>query len=377
MDNRENQPAPAARRPVTRNLLGAWLLSLVVGLGLMGSLVYFAGIWNILANTRLLDLLISAGVIRYHDVQQGIVDGVAQHKHFLASQDLIDYRLVLGVAVLYLAFWGFKIIQFHNVARTLGLKGGFREHARAWMYGEWYNRWLPYKFGDAATAAALEAQGSSLADAGDALFVQDCCVKFEIAFFALLGLILTGWTMWFGQLFWPVVMCLGFYLLVRGASAANVPAGVDLGARRKALLQTLANDPMLLVKLAVLSILAFLADDLAPYTAAMAFTSDNVILNVNFLVIQAGVVTGYIARYHRVSPGGIGQYEWGLALAVMMGGSALPEAATIALLDFAIRYATLIVVFVGFGLWRGIGASFRSSTILFNRTELSDEGPAV
>ncbi|MCK5650439.1 MAG: hypothetical protein KAJ42_03635, partial [Gemmatimonadetes bacterium] len=92
---------------------------------------------------------------------------------------------------------------------------------------------------------------------------------------------------------------------------------------------------------------------------SQAFTTDFVILNVPFPVIQMGVVAGYIARQVPITPGGIGQWEWGFAAAVYMSGVGLPEAATIALLESLLRHGTGVVVFAAAALWKGSRTSMR------------------
>ncbi|UCC99941.1 MAG: flippase-like domain-containing protein [Phycisphaerales bacterium] len=364
--------------PVTRNLLGSWLLSALVSIVLVVSLIWAAGVWEILANTRLLNFLISFGIVQYHDVQHGLVEGVADHRYYLMSEDPIDWRLVGLCACMYFGFWIFKAIQCHSLARHFGLKGSFGDHGRAWMYGEWHNRFLPLQFGNAATAAAFESQGESLANASAIIYIQDVYIIFEIIFFALLGLVLTGWTIWFNQLFWPCVMFVAFFLITRSLRRKPDPEHrAQVRAAKWQVLRRLANDPLLLVKCAVLSLLAFFADDVAPYAVSMGFTSDNVLLNTNFLFIQAGVVGGYIARRFPIAMGGIGQYMWGFALAVYMSGVAMPAAATIALLDFAVRYSALLFVFVVFVMWKGVKTSFPAVAGLYNRAELAQKPAAT
>jgi len=243
------------------------------------------------------------------------------------------------------------------------------------MYGEWHNRFMPLRFGNAATAAAFESQGESLANASAIVYIQDVYIIFEIIFFALLGLVLTGWTTWFNQLFWPCVMFVVFFLITHSLRRKpDREHRAQVRAAKWQLLRRLANDPLLVVKCAILSLLAFFADDVAPYSVAMGFTSDNVILNTNFLFIQAGVVGGYIARwYSPIGMGGIGQYMWGFALAVYMSGVGMPQAVTIALLDFAVRYAALLFVFVVFVMWKGVKTSFPAVAGLYNRTELAEK----
>jgi hypothetical protein len=359
----------------TRNLFASWFLSALVSIVLVVSLIWAGGVWEILANTRLLNFLISLGIVQYHDVQHGLVEGVADHKYYLMSEDPIDWRLVGFCACLYFAFWIFKVIQCHSLARHFGLKGSFGDHGRAWMYGEWHNRFMPLRFGNAATAAAFESQGESLANASAIVYIQDVYIIFEIIFFALLGLVLTGWTTWFNQLFWPCVMFVVFFLITHSLRRKpDREHRAQVRAAKWQLLRRLANDPLLVVKCAILSLLAFFADDVAPYSVAMGFTSDNVILNTNFLFIQAGVVGGYIARwYSPIGMGGIGQYMWGFALAVYMSGVGMPQAVTIALLDFAVRYAALLFVFVVFVMWKGVKTSFPAVAGLYNRTELAEK----
>jgi uncharacterized membrane protein YbhN (UPF0104 family) len=117
-------------------------------------------------------------------------------------------------------------------------------------------------------------------------------------------------------------------------------------------LRRLSENPKVLTGLAILSLLAFLIDDFTPYLISQAFTTDFVILNVPFSVIQMGVVAGYIARQVPITPGGIGQWEWGFAAALYMGGVGLPEAATIAILESVIRHGTGVLLFGFVVLWK-------------------------
>ena len=101
-----------------------------------------------------------------------------------------------------------------------------------------------------------------------------------------------------------------------------------------------------------------LLDDVTPFVIAMAFTGDHVILGVPFLIIQSGVVAGYIAKRFPITPGGIGQWEWAFTLALTASGFGFPEAASIALLDLALRYGTGTVVFLIVTLGYGVETSF-------------------
>jgi len=156
---------------VTRvgDLIGTFLLSYLIAVALILALVDTAGVWNVLANTRLLDPLISAGFIKYHDMQMGFVHGIPDAELYLLSQDPVDWRLMLVVVLLLLIYWLIKAVQFHGLARFCGVGGGFGEHTRAFYYGVGLNSLLPYNIGELAAAEALEGQGQRFRDALNAL----------------------------------------------------------------------------------------------------------------------------------------------------------------------------------------------------------------
>lgn len=359
MTDSANSESRANRRSFT-DLTGSYLISYLVLVLLLGALVYFAGIWNVLANTRLLDVLISSGIVGYHDLHLGIVKGLPDHDLFLYSQDAVDWRLVGVVAALYFLFWAIKALQFHGIARFFGMKGKQTEHSGSFFYGAGLNILSPYKAGNTATVSSCEAHGEDPGRAGTAVYTQELFVLFEVAIFALLGLALNGWSTWLGQLFWAVVICVGAYLIMRPAQIGSVfVPGQATRADRRAIVRRLFESPKVLTALVALSLLAFLIDDFTPYLISQAFTTDFVILNVPFSVIQMGVVAGYIARQVPLTPGGIGQWEWGFAAALYMGGVGLPEAATIAILESVMRHGTGVLVFGSVVLWKRSRTSIR------------------
>jgi len=353
-------PEPGANRRGFADLAGSYVVSYLLLFLLLGALVYFAGIWNVLANTRLLDLLISSGIIGYHDLDLGAVIGIPDHELYLFSQDPVDWRLVGVVAALYFLFWGIKALQFHGVARFFGMGGKQSEHSAAFLYGAGLNILAPYKAGNAATVSSCEAHGEDAGRAGTAVYTQELFTLFEIAVFALLGLFLNGWSTWLGQIFWAMVICGVAYVILRPAVIGGVfVPGQASAADCRAVLRRLFESPRILTGLAALSVLAFLIDDVTPYLISQAFTTDFVILNVPFAVIQMGVVAGYIARQVSITPGGIGQWEWGFAAALYMGGVGLPEAATIAILESLMRHGTGLTVFGLVVLWNRSRTSIR------------------
>jgi len=340
--------------------VGSYAISYILVALLLGSLVYFGGVWNVMANTRLLDVLISSGIIGYHDLNLGIVEGIPDHEYFLYSQDPIDWRLVGVVAVFYFLFWGIKAIQFHGIARFLGMRGDSGQHSRAFFYGVGLNILCPFRLGNAGMISSCEAQGEDPKLAGTAVYTQEMFVLFEVVVFALLGLALNGWSTWLGELLLALFIFAVAYLLTRPALIGGVfIPGQATKSDRKAILRRLFEDPRILTILAILSLLAFLIDDITPYLISQAFTTDFVILNVSFPVIQMGVVAGYIARQVPLTPGGIGQWEWAFAGALYMGGVGFPEAATIAILESLMRHGTGVLMFGFVALFKGSGTSLR------------------
>jgi uncharacterized membrane protein YbhN (UPF0104 family) len=346
--------------------------------------VILAGPWRILANTRLLDPLMDAGVISYTDMDQGFIRGIPDITDYLRSQEDVAWNLVLLCAVIYLGFYVIKSVQFHNIGKLYGLKGGYSDHARAYFYGLGINRLLPFNAGDVATVSVCHGQGSRARAAASTLYVQDMFVWFEIAFFFALGIILTGWSQAFGQSLMAIIFFAALYFITRSARPSHMVTGKDgkpVRASLRAFL-TLANDPLLLVRLGCLSLLAFFLDDITPYVTSQAFTEGKVMLNVGFLVIQGGVVAGYIASRPAITPGGIGQFEFGFATALVATGLALPDAISIALLDGAIRHSVAFVLFFSVKLSKGVETNFRTvlDRLLGRVVDVDDEpstGPPI
>jgi uncharacterized membrane protein YbhN (UPF0104 family) len=328
---------------------GSYLFSYLAAALLLGSLIYVSGVWNFLANTRLLDVMIRAGIVEYHDAQTGFIRGVPDLDYYLKSQDPIKWGLVELAGVLFLFFWIVRAVQFHSVAAFCGIKGNFTQHARAYLEGIGVNRLLPYNAGHTRLAAVYQRQGVALPQIAQAIFLNELTVLFAIVFYAIVGLLNVGWSMWLAQLFWPLVILGVSWYLVR-TKRRGAERVVEAGFWRTASqsVRVLARHPMLLAKLAVLALVAFALLEAAAYLIAMAFTSDNVILAVTPSVLLMGLVGGYIARLIPITPGGVGQFEWGFAAALYAGGLGLPECAAIAILTDAFLYlaGTLLLLWV-------------------------------
>jgi hypothetical protein len=82
-------------------------------------------------------------------------------------------------------------------------------------------------------------------------------------------------------------------------------------------------------------------------------------------MLMMALVGGYIARLVPLTPGGIGQFEWGFAGALYLAGADLPGVVTIVLFHTVVRYVfgTLLfgIVTVGFR----VPTSFGEALTLF------------
>ncbi len=325
----------------TLNRVGSYVFSYVLAALLLGSLLWASGVWNFLANTRLLDLLIQAGIVEYHDAQTGFIQGIPDLQYFLKSQDPIKWGLIELAGLTFVFFWLLKAAQFHAIARFCGVGGTFTQHARAYLEGIGVNRLLPYNAGNVRMAATFQGQGAPVSRVSQAIFLSETFIVFEIVVFAVLGLFAVGWSMWVGQLFWPLVILGLCYFLVRSKEKGGGQGLVPGGWREiRNSFRALGQKPIELARISVLSLVAFGLEDIAAYLIAMGFSSDHVIMHVDFSVLLMAIVGSYIARLIPVTPGGIGQFEWGFAAALYVGGLGFPECVAIAVLDNVIRYVT-------------------------------------
>ncbi|MCH8813085.1 MAG: flippase-like domain-containing protein [Gemmatimonadetes bacterium] len=350
----ESADGKTRRRGVGR-LVSAFSLSYLFGAFLLVSLFYAFGTWDVLAGSRFLDLLIRVGIVKYHDQNLGFVEGVADHKYYLTSQTPVDWLLVFFAGLLFLGFFAVKTLQFDGAARHFGAKGTLGQNGRAYLYGLGLDRWFPFGLGRIGTHTALTSQGSTDEQSRNVLFATGLFILFEISLFAIVGLLGEGWGPWAGQVVWGAFVFALLYLWVRrppGASVRSIARAWT--GRAREVLGSLASDPPVLAKLCALSVIAFALEDVAAYVIANAFG-----IGVEFSVIVMGLGAGYVARLIPLSPGGIGQYEWGFAVALVLGGVGAPEAATLAILDNLLRYLVGAVVVGSVIFWYGVDTTFR------------------
>lgn len=359
----EERVAPATPpQPTTlaapRSPVAAIGLSALFGALLLGSLIVLAGPWAIAANTRLLNLLIGGGVVKYHDRHAGWIEGIPNHEYYVASQDPINWAVLGIVVALYLLIWGLKAVQFDHLARHYGLRSGMGRHARAYVYGLLYHETMPFRFGDAAAVAALRASGAPVDRARATLFLFNTLMLFELVVFAIVALVGLGWTTWLTEVFWAAVI-LGVLAFWVWPAAGRKAEGSQWWQAVCAHIAGLARRPLVLVLALGLALLSFGLRDAAAYLTAMSFSTQHVLLNIAPSLMLMGVVSGYVATLVRLTPGGIGQFEWGFTAALFIGGTGLAEAATVALLVSLFRYVALLIVFLTTLLWRGARTSYR------------------
>ena len=266
----------------------SYTFSYLLGAILLGALIWSSGVWNFIANTRLLSVLIDSGVVSYHDAQGGWIRGVPDLKYFLKSQDPIKWGLVEGAAGLFLLFWLIKAAQFHGFCRFAGVSGTFTQHARAYLEGIGLNRFLPFNQGLVRMVSFMETQGSPRDRVTQAVFLGELFVGIEIVVYPAYGPYGLGWSVARADL-------LGardprhLYLLRRPIGLYPEASVFPLSwSEVKESFRALSRRPMEFSKLTVLSLMAFGLEDIAAYMIAMAFTSTHVILNVNFSILLAG-----------------------------------------------------------------------------------------
>jgi uncharacterized membrane protein YbhN (UPF0104 family) len=354
--NDVDYPHGVAAKPASQST-SSLVLSVLTGIFLLGSLIYFAGPWNILANTRLLRLLIDSGVVKYHDRDAGFVQGVADHVYYLKAQEPIEWVVVLLAIALLFLFWILRGLQFHDIARYHAIPGASGLHTRAYRTGLIYSKLMPLHLGDAAATAVLRQGGVSSRQAYSTLFLLRLLLLFSIGMFALFGLLSVGWTEWLGQIVCALLILGVMYWWIRPFFSQE--SGVSPWEAAQAHLRELLQRPARLTRYVLLALLLFGMEDVVLYLLTMAFSTQEVLLHISFGLILMAFVSGYLARQIPLTPGGIGQFEWGMVAALVLGGIGLPEAASVAILYALIYYPTFGLFYLATFSWRAMGTTLR------------------
>ena len=358
---------PSTSLTRTGNLGWAFGFATVIGALLMSALVYFGGVWNFIANTRILDLMIKGGLVKYEDTDAGFIDGVLDLKYYLQSQDPVRWDLAFIVLLLFLLFFAIKAVQLHGLNRLFGIRTDWAKSLRTFSFGLFVEKLFPFQLGDVALAKNLQDEGAPLDRAKAVTFSAQAFLAFEVVIFALIGLPFMGWGPWLGQMVWALAIFAIAYAFLRRIRPRADPGGDSVWQHLHKLWRILVQRPKEAIWLAFLSLVAFGLEDIAAYFVAMSFTANNVILKVNFAVLLMAVVASYIARFLRVTPGGLGQFEWGFAAGLYLGGVGFPEAVTIAFLDNAFRYVSAAVFYFFTTRHATVTTSIRSVLTTFSR----------
>ena len=346
-----------------------FLLSYLIGIVMIGAALSAGDAWDQLSNTRFLDVLVRSSVVRLTDVQDGFIPHVPDLQYYVESRDPVDWLLVLVALGTLLLFWALKSIQFHHLARFVGIPGTVRDHSRAYLYGRGLNRFLPFNLGNIGTQQSLESRGAAPDRAALAIFLSECFALLEIFVFAFIGFWLLGLGTWLSSMLWALVIVGVAYLWVRpktgglfrrsAATTGDAQATPGFFTRFRAALGTVAGEPATFVRVSILSFVSFFLQLVAAYTLAQAFTSVHVVLKADTNLLLLAMVAGSLARFIPITPGGIGQFEVAFMAALYLGGVGLPESVTIPILYRALRWVTgsILLAFVVRG--EGVGTNVR------------------
>jgi uncharacterized membrane protein YbhN (UPF0104 family) len=359
VDQREWSADKAAFAAITSSFILCF-----ISLGLM---LWLAGPWDVIAQTRVLTLLIDAGVIPLSEDDPGIGDGVPSIRLWIQSQEPVIWRLVIFAAALFASVSVLKSLQFHYILSSEGVPGTAGEHFKIYLYGHALGRLLPFRTGEAAWAAALmEKHKVSLDHLARAISVFKAFTIFELATFSFIGLLLMDVFMWALSLLAPLTILLICWLVMKGASGNDRSERGRLGKTLNSI-SSMAEHPQLLARLVLLSLISFFLVEFASYIVPQAFATvvvrilsndlGYVVLTPSILIMS--VIGGYIARLVQITPGGIGQFEWGMVSVMVVNGLPFTHAVSVTLLICAVRYISGAIIFIGLLLGYGSQASMR------------------
>lgn len=369
MSKRARTRATSAIREVARQgLTGPFIFSYLLAVVVLYALIVRSGGWNILAFSRLLVLLNRAGIVPFTDGDTSIISRAPHLDFQFEAREPIDWLMLILAIGGFLLIFLLKSVQFHSFARSVGIEGSFGSHARAFLYGDNVSRFFPFGLGNVATASTLQGQGAPLDRAALAVFMTEIFSVIEILAFTLLAWRLLGVTGWMAAILWPVII-LGVAYLFRRTAARHRAEGESAFQAAKSALGLLAQQPGRLAWLLILSLAAFGLEVTAAYWIAQAFTSDFVLLNLEFQVVLVGILGGAIARRIAITPGGIGQFEWGFSLSMYTVGAGFAAAGTVSIVVNLLRYIAGGIVFGALVFGKGVETNIGRVLQLFKGEE--------
>jgi uncharacterized protein len=332
-------------------------LTALLAVGLIGGLIAVAGPWAVAANTRLLDLLYRAGVVRLTDADQGYWEGAPSHEYFIKSQDWVDWGMVGLAAVMLIAVWALRSVRFHSLASGVGFEGTIRRHVRLYLYGEEMGRYLPYDLGTAVTLAPL-AEDEDDQRVGRLASLVTLVRVGEVLFFGLVTAFLVGFATWFSSMLWALIVLAAAAYLVYGRvrnPRARIRSGFEYIRRT---LSMVVFEPSRWIGIILITLITFPLEEAVAYLIVQSFTSEHVVLGgATPSVLLLALVAGKMAQLVRATPGGIGQFELAFAASLVASGQGVAEAVTITLLFSLIRHLTGAVVLGVTSIGGGAGTS--------------------
>ena len=275
-------------------------------------------------------------------------------------------------------------MQFHRLARYVGVEGSVGQHLRVYIYGHALGRMLPFRMEEVAWATALKAQsGASVSQSARLVFMFQGFLLFEIATFAVIGLVMAGLLDWALALVPPIIILIIAHRLMPQGRADGIPLSDKLSLAGDAI-SGLANKPQMFVGLVLISLLSFTLVEFATYLIPQAFSTVTVPLVQDALGVQGipgirgavvvtppvivmAVVSGYLARLIPVTPGGIGQFELAFMTVLFLNDLPFTEAVCLTLLVSGVRYLTGLILFGLTMVLFGVETNFRQVRNLLGR----------
>jgi hypothetical protein len=297
-------------------------LSYVAGFAMLAVLLYMAGLWELLAISRLLDPLIEGGFVQYHDLGPGFIPGLPEVGLYFQAIQPIDWRLVGVAFACACAYLSIKALQFHFLASSEGSQAGVMTHLKMYYFSDGIDQFMPFNIGRMNKALSLMRIGFSEEKAYRIVSVQSGLLYVEICFFALLALFLLGWAGFMSQAFYAVLCLAAILFMIRNTKLYDRPGQRwKIQDNLRSLYEFAEARPSQAAWLVFLSLLAMFMFDLLGYLTMTAFDTEIVLINIDKPVLLMAVVAAYIAaRIVVLTPGGWGQWELGFAAALAIGG---------------------------------------------------------
>jgi uncharacterized membrane protein YbhN (UPF0104 family) len=353
----------------------SFVVAYVLGFVAIAALIYWGGFWEVIARSRMLSGLIEAGIIPLAEDDPGIGGGVPNIALWIRSQEPVVWALVIIGILAFIAVALLKGLQFHYLARFVGIVGNSSDHMRAYLYGNGVGRMLPFRAGEVAWAAALGVtESGSIGKVLRLIYMYKGFVLFELAIFSLLALLFTDILTWATSLIPPLAILFVAWLVMRKPKHERKSFGETVNIAGD-IMSDLWRDPVTLSRLVMLSLVSFALVEFASYIVPQAFATlqthiihdemRRVVLTPTVIIMA--VVGGYIARLIHVTPGGIGQFEWAMALVFVVNGLPMTAAVVATLLISLVRYFAGALLYTGMLLSYGVRTDLRQVLSILNR----------